>query len=150
LRQIAVQGHRTVVRRVNYQLWLLRLIAWDGLLPALILLAPYVVELLIPNNRLAIELLGVAFPIAGFFIRLVVGKRHIDSNLCSGPVRLAQFGVFFVGIFPLVLIDAFLVLSHVMPKGVLAPEDYAVFGVLFSVYLTAMTLAMYPGRLETP
>jgi hypothetical protein len=135
--------------KVQYRSWLLRVTAWDGMLPAFVVVVPSIVELLLPNHRGAIEFTAVTLPIVAFFTRLVVGQRHIDSNNCSAAFRLIQFWVFFLGVFPLVLIDGALVLSHVMPKGVFTREDSLFFAVLYSVYLVAMIIAMYPGRAES-
>ena len=49
--------------------WILRLITWDGLLPAFVWLIPYVVGILFPNMPGMIEFFGVAVPIAAFLIR---------------------------------------------------------------------------------
>jgi hypothetical protein len=137
-----------VARNVNFGAWLFRVLTWDGLLPAFVILAPMLIEVLIPNNRGAIEIAAVVLPITGFFIRISVGKRHIASNSCGVVVRRLQFGVFCLGILTLVLIDSVLILCHVMPKA--APfatkADCIVWIVLFSTYLTSMTIAMYPGR----
>jgi len=135
-----------MAEQVEYRSWLLRIIGWDGMLPASVLAAPYVVESILPNTRWAIEVTAVVLPIVAFFMRLFVGHRHIHENKCSTVFRVVQFGVFFLGIFPLVLIDAALVLVHVMPKGVFATDDYLVFAVLYGIYLSAMIVAMYPGR----
>ena len=69
--------------------WLLTVFTWDGLLPPCILLVPYLIEILFPNNRGAIEVMAVLLPITGYFVRLVVGKRQIASNLC-GRHRLSS------------------------------------------------------------
>jgi hypothetical protein len=53
-----------------------------------------------------------------------------------------------VGILSLVLVDAFVVLIHIMP-GVnqgFAATDLYIFGGIFSYYLLSMIFAMYPGR----
>ena len=55
-----------------------------------------------------------------------------------------------VGLLPLLLIDALMVLANVMPKGP-APatwQDWIVPAVLYAIYLSAMAIAMYPGRRE--
>lgn len=139
-----------MANQVNYRTWFFRVITWDGLLPACILLAPTVAELLLPHNRGLIEFMAVATPIVAFFARIRAGKHHIASNHCTRVVRAIQFCVFCLGLFPLVLIDAVVILSHVMPAGALfaAKEDRIVFVALVSIYLAAMLIAMYPGRAE--
>ncbi len=140
------------VGRVNYGSWFFRVLGWDGLLPVCIVLIPTLVKILIPNNRGAIEATGVLLPIAAFFVRLFIGLRHIASNHCAVSVRGFQYCVFCLGIFLLVCVDALLILSQEMPKGAMfvTRTDYVVFAILISIYLTSMTFAMYPGRVQSP
>jgi hypothetical protein len=76
-----------------------------------------------------------------------LGKQHITSNDCSARVRRVQLTVFCVGIFVLFMIDAVIVLSHVMPKQAVfaTTADLIVCAVLYMTYLNAMAFAMYPG-----
>ena len=109
-------------------------------------LVPIMIGFLFPNNRAPIELAAVMLPIAGFFIRIRVGARHITSNHCSITVRRIQLCAFVLGIFPLVLLECVLMLTHVMPALIMNWTDIAVCAILFSIYLTLMAIAMYPGR----
>ncbi len=133
-------------KELNYGKWLFRLITWDGLLPGCVVLAPIVIGFLFPNNRVPIELAAVILPIAGFFIRIRVGARHIASNHCSITVRWFQLCCFVLGVFPLVLFECFLMLTHVMPALIMNWTDIAVCAILFAIYLTLMAIAMYPGQ----
>lgn len=135
--------------RVNYGSWFFRVLEWDGLLPVFIALIPTVIGFLIPNNRGVIEITGVLLPIAGFFIRFVIGARHIRSNQCAITVRRLQVCFFLLGILLLVFIDALLILSHLMPEGTFKRTDYFVFAIIISMYLASMTIAMYPGRVNS-
>ncbi len=137
-----------LVRRLDVRSWLFRLFAWDGVLPVCIVLIPSVISFLIPERRGAIEITAVVLPITAFFIRFRAGKRHIESNNCGEPMRVLQLCVFCLGILVLVVVDAFVVLSHVMPGqgGSISKEDLIILGVVISIYLTSMAFAMYPGR----
>ena len=134
--------------KVDVGSWLLTVATWDSLLPLCVLTVPYLIGILVPNNRGAIEVAATVMPITAFFIRFVVGRRHIASNQCGVIVRRVQLCFLGLGIVVLVLIDAVLILSHVMPKGAAwnNPTDRMVWAVLGSVYLISMTVAMYPGR----
>ncbi len=134
--------------RVNYGSWLLRLIAWDSLLPACLMLAPLVIETLFPKQRGIMEITAVILPIGAFFLRIRAGKRYIASNRCSQKVRWFQHGALYLGIMPLVLIDCVIILSHLMPKGALLASagDRIVLGLMFGFYLALMAIAMYPGK----
>lgn len=134
--------------RVNFGSWLLRLLVWDGALPAAIMCTPAVIKLLLPNNRGAIEITAVLLPIVAFLVRFRVGKRHINSNSCSRRVQILQLFVFCIGIFVLLFVDAIFVLSHIMPKGVFTVGDFRLGAVAGATYLTVMAIAMYPGRTE--
>ncbi len=137
--------------RIAWGSWILTIISWDGLLPPCVLLVPYLIGVLFPNNRGAIEVAALVMPITGFFIRFVVGRRQIASNQCGVIVRRIQFCFLGLGIFVLVLIDAVLILSHVMPNGAACADrtDCIVWAVLASIYLTSMAIAMYPGRTKS-
>jgi hypothetical protein len=136
-----------VIGGVNCGLWLRRLIAWDGTLPGCIVAVPAAIEALFPKHRGVIEVTAVMLPILAFFLRIIAGMRHIASNRCSTAVRRFQVCVFCIGVFPLVLIDCFLILSHVMPKGAGIDEETSrVACAIIAIYLTSMAVAMYPGR----
>lgn len=134
--------------RVNYGQWLIRLVTWDGLLPGCIVLAPSVVEFLFPKNREAIELVSVMLPVIGLSIRIRLGSRHIGSNHCSVTIRCFQMCAFILGLLLLGLVECVLVLTHVMPVGALFVDsrDVVIWATVFSIYLFAMAIAMYPGR----
>lgn len=133
---------------IDFAGWLFRFITWDGLLPVVILVVPTIIEALLPNRRGAIELAAVTLPIAALLFRFAVGRRHISSNNCGRRVRQFQYLALGVGLLVLVLIDAIMILSHVMPKGELFADkrDRFVCAVIFSLYLFLMAIAMYPGR----
>ena len=133
-------------------LWPLRIVLWDGVLPVVVWLAPFVVRFLIPNRRGAIEITAIVLPIAAFLFRLHVGRRQIARNRCGDWMRRFQLVVFCVGIVVLVLIDAVMVLIHVMPPGAVfaTPGDRIVWACLYGIYMTSMAIAMYPGPHPRP
>ena len=73
--------------RIAFGSWFLTVISWDGLLPPVILIVPYLLNALFPNVRGVIEVASLLLPITAFFIRYFVGKRHIFSNHCGIWVR---------------------------------------------------------------
>ncbi len=133
-------------------LWLLRVLMWDGLLPAGVVLVPTFVEFRFPNNRGAIELTALALPSVGLLIRLWIGRRFIAANHCTVSVRKLQFCALFLGIFLLAFLEGVLILTHVMPSGALFVHqtDVVIFAMLFSTYLLLMSIAMYPGQADSP
>jgi hypothetical protein len=136
-----------VDRRVNYRAWMLKLVAWDGTLPVIIVFAPSVVEFLFPNRRTALEVMALTLPIAALFLRFVLGKRHIDANRCSTMVRYIQIVALCIAIIMLVLIDSLVILAHEMPEGALwaTKTDRICWAVLIGIYLILMAIAMFPG-----
>ncbi|HVA50266.1 MAG TPA: hypothetical protein VNH11_28185 [Pirellulales bacterium] len=137
-----------VIARIDFGFWLRRVVTWDALLPIVIWVAPSVIEVLLPNRRGAMEIAALVLPIAAVFLRFRAGMRHIASNRCSRLVRGVQVAVFMVGMLPLILFDCFMILSHNMPAlGPMPAEDVIVWSILLSIYVTAMVIAMYPGRL---
>jgi hypothetical protein len=141
-------GETMTFRRINYGQWVLKLVAWDGVLPVVVLLAPFVVKLVFPNHRDVMEVTAVILPIAAFFIRFFVAQHCISSNQCTPLVRLFQIVSLCMAILVLLLIESLMILAHEMPKGamVATTADWIVWVVLFSVYLACMSFAMYPGH----
>ena len=130
----------------------MRLITWDGVLPVAIWCTPFLVGWLFPNRRGAIELTAVLLSVVAFVVRYQVGRHHIASNGCRAAVRRVQMCLLCFGLSALALIDAVMILTHVMPQGAAfaATADLIVWAGLYAVYLTAMTLALHPGRRELP
>jgi len=102
---------------------------------------------MLPHSRAAIELTAVVLSVVAFLVRYRVGKRYISSNDCGAIIRLFQLAVFCIGILVLVVIDAVMVLTHVMPRGAAfaTTGDLIVWAALYGTYVTAMAFAMYPG-----
>lgn len=134
--------------RLDLGAWLLRLLSWDGLLPVGICLAPALITMMLPGHPGTVELAAVFLPIAAFFLRFRAGGRQIGSNHCGAWVRRFQWCALVVGLLMLILFDAFVILSWIMP--VVDPdawkEDLIILGTLVGLYGIAMAVAMYPGR----
>ncbi|MEZ6136322.1 MAG: hypothetical protein R3C53_15615 [Pirellulaceae bacterium] len=108
---------------------------------------------MIPNQRAPVEIAAAVLPIIAFFVRFNVGRQCISSNNCRGVTRRLQTASLCIGILVLVLVDAVMILTHVMPKGAAfaTMSDIVVWIVMYSIYVAAMSIAMYPGaatRLE--
>lgn len=137
-------------RRINLISWLLAVAIWDGLLPVAIVLLPMLIQLAVPNRREPIEVIAIVVPMAAFFVRMWVGAQRIRSNYCARWFQIIQFIGFVLGLFILVLLDAVVILSHIMPPGAFALSDYKIFAVMFGTYYLLMLFAMYPGRELVP
>lgn len=138
-------------RRINWRKWCWRLVAWDGVLPIVLLGLPHVIRWAIPNADKLIEVIGVVFPIGAFFIRVISGWLHINENHCGPRLRSAQQAALFCGVFVLVFFDAFMILLLNIPAGAIQQvEIVATAVVVFSIYLPCLTFAMYPGREPVP
>ena len=127
--------------------WVVRIAIWDGALPAIIWLAPVLLQGLIPNLRGPVEIVAVVLPIVAFFIRFHVGRRYILANHCRIELRRFQYVSLCIGALVLVLVDAVLILTNIMPKGAAfaTVSDVIVWAILYLTYLGAMSIAMYPG-----
>jgi hypothetical protein len=133
-------------RRLEFGRWFFRLFSCDGLLPVVIVLIPGAIVLAMPGWRGLVELTAIALPIAAFGVRVHVGRRQIGSNACPRWFRGLQFAAFGAGLLILLLLDAFSILSWIMPPvDPLSAEDFLIFGVFAAVYLVLMAVAMYPG-----
>jgi hypothetical protein len=132
--------------------WILRLAKWDGILPAIVWSAPVVVRILMPNQRGLVEITAVVLPIVAFFVRFNFGRRCISNNNCQIVTRRFQMSALCIGILILVLIDAVMILAHIMPRGAAfaTMADIVVWVVISSIYIVAMSIAMYPGSCQPP
>src|ERR1039457_3036252 len=110
-------------KKLDVTWWLLRVVAWDGLLPVGVVLAASLIALLLLNNlgfhAMSIILLTsfILLPVSAFLIRYIAGRRQISRNNCSESTRERQFVVFVFGIFILALVEAWLIFLHLFPNG---------------------------------
>lgn len=133
--------------RTHYRHWLLTLVTWDGLLPVLVLVTPAVVSFFFPNQREAREAVGILLPIVAFLVRFCIGLRHIKTNHCNEWLRRLQVVALILGLFQLVMIDSLVLLAHEMPiANFKDPAEFIVWGVIITIYLIPMAIALYPGR----
>jgi hypothetical protein len=131
---------------VRFGAWFGKVLAWDGLMPLGVLLVPRGLTLVLPPDSRIIDIIAVILPIVAFSLRIHVGRRHIAANYCGTVARGFQYVVFSFGILVLVPIDCLTVLSPVLPGGLFAnPQDAEITVIMFSIYLTSMIIAMYPG-----
>jgi hypothetical protein len=126
--------------------WLVRVAAWDGMLPVVVWSLPLVALQLFPGRRGPIELLGVVLPITAFLIRFFVGVRAIRTNHCGRLVRGLQGIALWAGLFLLLIVDTLQILRLVMPPGAFKDRESLIgFVVFYSIYIVCMAFAMYPG-----
>jgi len=73
----------------------------------------------------------------GLYQQTIVEPKYVDSNMLP-----CAFGALV-----LVLVDAVLILTNIMPKGAAFATvgDVVVWAILYLTYLGAMSIAMYPG-----
>jgi hypothetical protein len=123
--------------------WLLNVLGWDGLLPAIVVAAPSLVALIFPGRQGALELTFVVVPIAAFLIRMVNGSsRYSRGEFCRWQALLFGVAIFF-----LVGLDAALIMFHLINGGV-GVDAWLMLGGLYAVYLVMMAIALYPLRQE--
>jgi hypothetical protein len=140
-----------IVARINYLLWFGRVLSWDSLVAACLLLIPVAIETLFPNAEDALFLAAAVLPLVAFLLRGIAGLRQINRNHCSRRVHRLQLVALGLGIFPLAFFDCFMILAALEPKpprlAVPPPEGFwLVLGGIFCFYLLMMIIAMYPGR----
>jgi hypothetical protein len=61
--------------RVNYRAWFWRVLAWDGLLPLVVWIAPFVIKAVVPNREEPLMLVTVLTAIGVFLLRWMVGVK---------------------------------------------------------------------------
>jgi hypothetical protein len=129
-------------------LWSGRILGWDGLLPAIVLLASMAVALFFPKNQGVQSVALLALPIAAFLWRAYVGHRQIYTNRCGRWVRRGQRVALGFALLLFVAFDFIFVLLQFVPKGQrqLPPEDVPIWAGLAVAYFALVAFAMYPGR----
>lgn len=138
-------------RKVDLGSWLVTVATWDGLLPASVILVPTILVLLLPRD--CCPILGGAQGLAvciAILLRMSAGSRQIAAHQCGRTFRRMQFAFLSVGILVLAMLDLLLMLIGL--GAMQNRKDYVVSAiiaaVLGSIYLTSMTFAMYPGRMN--
>ena len=128
--------------------WLLRMLAWDGILPVTILAIPFIIRLAFPQMPDVIVVVAVALPIAAFFLRLYAGCCYIAANHCGQFLRRIQSVSLMTGIFALMLLDALVISLQGMPGDPLwrDPAELTIFGGIYAFYIVCMAITLYPGK----
>ncbi len=123
--------------------WLVRLLGYDGLLPAVVFLLPAALTLV--SKGWIIDFTAVALPIGAFLYRSSVGLRLIDQNACHPMMRVLQKAALFLGLLVLLVVDALMILAWSLPAEALSFEDYQVTLLMYIIYLCLMAVASFPG-----
>lgn len=110
-------------------------------MPAIIALAPTVIELVLPKPDAVILAASVALPITAFFLRIRSGGRQIEANSCSEFTQQWQGVALIVGILPLLALDALMI--ALPPQALL--DEWHLWMIIVAIYFAAMVIAMYPG-----
>ena len=128
--------------------WALRILAWDGLLPAVLLVVPFLVRATFPQLPNAIVFIAVVLPIAALFLRLYAGCCHIAANHCGPILRHIQSASLMMGIFALMLIDAVLIGLQGMPGKPIwrDPNELRMLTGIYAFYVACMAITLYPGN----
>ena len=137
--------------RINYGIWFWRVISWDTVVPACLLLFPYAIEALFPKAEDVFVIAAVVLPIVAIFLREHAGKRQIAQNNCSRRTRQLQHSALLLGITPLLFVDGFFIVVHALgprPKNArpVGMGPWLLLAGVLGFYLLAMIVAMYPGR----
>ena len=146
-RRLDANGQPEKYHRVDYAKWFFHLFTWDGVVPLVMWSLPFLMRRFgPPNNDQALVFAVVGGLIVGILLRYTVGMRHIRSNYCSVRVKSLQQAGLFAMIALLVLIETLLCFLPPIPPGGLKEPDVIFFSVVFTVYLIAMAIILYPGR----
>lgn len=126
--------------------WILRVVAWDGLLPLFVVSVPVVLLHVFPGRRELVNNAMVFGPTIATILRVFEGYRIIVTNRCTPAFRACQFVALAAGILILLLIELLLLHSHENPQRMdFKTEDLIFISGMFGSYLLVMGLATYPG-----
>ena len=146
-RCLDANGQPERYQRVDYAEWFIHLLTGDGAVPIVMSSVPFLMRRFVPpKNDQAFVFAVVGGLIVGILLRYAVGMRHIRSNYCSVRVKSLQQAGLFAMIAPLVLIETLLCFLPPITAGGLMASDVIFFSVVFTVYLIAMAIILYPGR----
>ena len=124
--------------------WILLLLTWDGVLPVLMALTPWVTRLIWPGDLMARDFAVVLIIILGLFVRVIVGLSHIRGNYCSAFTKRWQKRVLYLMAFFLVFMDMMLSIIDFGPR--MAKGDIIFLLVWVVVYLSCMAFVLFSGR----
>ena len=124
--------------------WALRLIGYDGVLPAVVLLTPVLLKLFFAKAGW-VEFCAIALPVLAYLWRAGIGLSLIGNNHCSPILRGTQRICLFVGLILLLLIDALVILSVNLPPMAFTRSDLLITAGMFFVYFILMAVATFPG-----
>lgn len=136
--------------------WFLRVLTWDGLLPAVVWAVPVLLMSVLPDGELLVLTLGVILPIVALIVRFYVGHAMIVRNRCGPWFRKLQVVCLGLGLFVLMCLDSLLItLFTLQLDGGNNPEDdwrvqLVIFAMFYLPYLILLAVAMYPGRTVRP
>ena len=127
--------------------WLINLFSYDGLLPATVVAIPAALFYL-GFPLIVIDLTAIFLPIAAYFYRLTAGLRTIGSNACSSWFRNVQRLLLLLALFPLAVVDAFMVVTWRIPRNGLGWGDLIIAMYIYMFYLALMLVVTFPGRIQ--
>lgn len=125
---------------------MLRLFGYDGVLPAIVLLAPTILHVVF-RGASWVELLAIVLPIAAYIIRAELGLRLIERNQSSPWLRRAQKTSLYFALLILLMVDACAILMCTLPQNCVTNFDRAVLFVLYLLYLALMAVATFPSAI---
>lgn len=133
---------------VPFGQWLWLILAWDGILPFLVVGLPLLVRWAWPAAHGLKEFVCIALPIVAFLFRLGIGLIHISRNRCGPWMRKSQGIVLFFAVFFFVVVDIMLIESQdIAMRGIrLQSSEKLVIAALYLGYLMKMAFALYPGK----
>lgn len=133
--------------------WIVRLITWDGIMPAVVCLSPRIVEFFFPNDEVTFATAFVLIVTFIFAIRFIIGRLTIEENHCDEAMKRLQTITFTMGMFVLMVIDTCVILSKHFKKKPGVPsfsvEGFIIWSCVCFMYLLLMAVSMYPGNPET-
>ena len=128
----------------------LRMLAWDGLLPLVVLVVPYLVRLVLPQFPDAIVVAAIVVSIVAFFLRVYIGCCYICANQCGKWLRRFQLLTLNLGVFTLMFVETLVMVLQDLPGNanvgiglliVLAP--------FYAFYIACMLITLYSGEIDS-
>jgi hypothetical protein len=128
-----------MISATRYQLWLERLLVWDGLLPLGVMSLAGAMAAAVPGRNELVDIFCTLLPITAFLLRIAIGSW----NMRTWRAWLVQRVFFVVGVLLLLALDI-CYLFLVQQRGNIDPDGWITLGLMYAAYLSFMAVALFP------
>ena len=133
--------------RLNWTDWLLRVLTWEGLVPATVFFGSMAIAILSKHDFWLIIGTGILLPSIACVVRFRSGMRTIETNNCHPFTRFWQMKSLIIGVIIMGFMEGLYIIYSTKPGlGLLGGgNDTHIWIGFLLAYLLLLTFATYPG-----